>query len=155
MQKRGCLILFTFMLSKQHMVIIPCLFYSFFCCVFRCLCVAGICTGHRFLFPSYHAGSQQQQLPKAFAVGPGYMTLVCHSRATTLSIHTGKVKSASISHIYIWTKHSPVGWLWPSKYSTWCKAKVMHSTSGLLKLVTNPVWYIISQANCSSQLNRP
>lgn len=53
----------------------------------------------------------------------GYMTLVCHSQATTLLIHAGKVKSASVSHIYIWSNDSPVGWLWPSKYSTWCNQR--------------------------------
>lgn len=31
----------------------------------------------------------------------GYVTLVCHSQATTHSARAGKVKSASLSHIYI------------------------------------------------------
>lgn len=66
----------------------------------------------------------------------GYVTLVCHSQATTLSIRAGKVKSAPLSHIYIWTNDSPMGSLWPSKYSTWC------NQGWCMVLVGNWSWWL-------------
>lgn len=74
--------------------------------------------GSAIIMQDHNNNSSQRQLQRL-----GFMTLVCHSWAAPLWIHAGKVKSASISHIYIWSNDSPVGWLWPSKYSTWCNQR--------------------------------
>lgn len=131
MQRLRYLILFTFIL---YMLVFPFLF----CCLFKFLCVVGICTGFLIviIFPSPiimqdHNNSNQRHLQWL-----GYMTLVCHSQATTFSNRAGKVKSASISHIYIWTNDSPVGWLWPSKYSTCC------NRGWCIVLVGNWSWWL-------------
>lgn len=116
-KKKCCVILFAFMYSTQSS------FHAYFCCLFKFLCVTGICTG-----PLVAAVFRSQ--------------LSC--RIITTTVTKGICSGWAIWPLFAipkplrsqymqarWNLHPfliftyelmipPVGWLWPSKYSTWC-----------------------------------